>query len=130
MYRTNAILYSVSFEKPSGKQWSRTLILILPIRVRGIVLIHYGRDSSIRPFFLLSVHGLYSLLFSIYNATLIARPCIHSVVSSLEMASYIGAKTGLSFGILQRGIRLVLVVVLGFVIRLRIEPWTWGNDSK
>lgn len=81
----------------------------------------------IHPFFLLSVHGLYSLslLFSIYSVTLIAHPSIHSVASLLAMVSYTGAKTGISFGILQRGIRRVLVVVLGFVIRLRIGLWAW-----
>lgn len=86
----------------------------------------------IYPFFLLSAHGLYSLslLFSIYNATLIARPCIHSVASSLEMVSYTGAKTGISFGILQRGIRRVFVVVLSSVIRPRMGLRTWKMISN
>lgn len=85
------------------------------------------RQVLIHTFFLLSVHELYSLslLSSIYSVTLIAHPSIHSVTSLLAMVSYTGAKIGISFGILQRGIRRVLVVVLGFVIRLRIGLWAW-----
>ena len=84
------------------------------------------RRVFIHPFFLLSVNRLYSLsiLFSIYNATLIARPFIHSVISRLVMVSYTGAKTGISFGILQRGIRRVLLVVVGSVMRLKMGLWT------
>ena len=113
---------------PLGSSWAKTLYLSSWFAYR--VLLWYFAAGIHSSFPTPQSMDSLSLLFSIYNATLIARPCILSVISRLVMVSYTGAKTGLSFGILQWGIRRVLLVVVGFVMRLKMWLWTWKKISN